>query len=852
MPGGLSQRIIIILLVYLLCPVSTSAQPIYDIADQLDILPTPREITLGNRMVALSEWSIIVASDSPLLTVGAEEINHRVTELGYAHLPIFHAVQTKGPAIVIGRWQDPNIRNIALTLGVTLSADVPGEQGYVIRFGEYQGRAVILLGGSDALGALYACVTFRKLLQRRGGQLAAQAATVTDWPDFKSRCNGRLNLAALQRTGATATNTGPLHTTALQLKEEVNWYLHHKINVITAGYLFPSKSADPSLFALQQQLASEVLQYARNRGIRTRFAGKADVSAYLNPDQQRIAVTRQGNSKFLFSALDAHRAQAQRYGGFLGLARAGMFSFHPNDSGGYSDPGRWNQHAPETRAMFDNSLGRASLEQFMLYFDAARDAAPDVALEAVVYPYHYQFARPDFAEIFLDLIPGTALSGMLRFIRDKQHALDIQKQLVSYHKYLRRTLPRDVSVVFREAGREEFDACADLFAGHPLTIWTYPDCNRGWLGTFTPQVRMTKTFWNPERRDIFYVASSWSRWGDWRVQRLAQQEYMWNSNHPDASGNFTQYARTYEGGGKIVTDFQQAHLIPRICRILYGPAASIFQPLIAANVSLAYVADPISVSLGEHDGENFDDPWKYMDDQQRIFEQLHQSFTRYGAEQFETPEGLTAGWLSFYRRYTGAAAIKAELESNCAAIRKSLHAGRFSEAGQAARNCLQRVSALQRAYVALPQVADGAMRLAVYESFSPQQYRNELEKLLQRVQREIPITFTLTHGQRVNQTTTYGYATLIRFLLAMPSDVMQQDQDICIDVFDRNGERVGYTWFPESRISVQHVNPVPIQIDLGDVVTGDLRIQLSYGRQGVSDTLYGTFEMGSDGDIRSQ
>ena len=51
-----------------LCAGPSAGQTTYDLADRLDLLPTPRELRLDGAEHALRGWEIVVPDDAPLLT----------------------------------------------------------------------------------------------------------------------------------------------------------------------------------------------------------------------------------------------------------------------------------------------------------------------------------------------------------------------------------------------------------------------------------------------------------------------------------------------------------------------------------------------------------------------------------------------------------------------------------------------------------------------------------------------------------------------------------------------------------------------------------------------------------------
>lgn len=547
-------------------PASGAVSSVYDVAARLNLVPAPREIRLTGNRAALKGWSVFTANNGATLAAAAAEINSRIVEIGGAALPVHAGGAPPSPSIVIGSAADPAVRAAAAELGVRVSREDPGEQGYVIAFG----RRAILLAGSDEQGALYAAVTFRSLLVKEKDGVAALAAAVRDWPDFKLRGAG--SLAASDAAAA---------------RREIDFYLRHKINCLSA----------------RRPPAREVAEYARARGILLRYGAGVELSGALAPAERSMAIERSPGTAFIWGAWESHRRRAARFAESLRGLPPGMVSLHPLDFGGYIDPEKWSLRGPRVTGRYGDDRARASLEQFAAWFDAARAASPGTLLEAVVYPYHFQFAVADFPLRWRDHLADPALAGMVRPIKDAAAARAVQSALVAYHKRMHAGLPAGTHVVFREAGRAEFDACAALYPGRPITIWTYPDRNNGWLGSYCPQVRFAKTFWRPGRRDLYYAASAW-RHGDARVQRLAQVEYLWNVDRPDAADAFTTLHRSYERGGQV-TEFQRTNLIPRICRILYGDAAAVIEPVIAANISLHSIAFPDGRPPGP-DADDFD------------------------------------------------------------------------------------------------------------------------------------------------------------------------------------------------------------------------------------------------------
>jgi len=132
----------------------------------------------------------IVAAAGERAQIGAEEINERIRSLGGEPLPVvpLEASLPAGKLIVIAPCTAKGLV-LPPSAGKVTPTD-PGVQGYIIEPTGSGANLRLFLVGSDTLGTLYAAVTTRQLIDRRGGELVLQPARVRDWPDYKYRCNG--------------------------------------------------------------------------------------------------------------------------------------------------------------------------------------------------------------------------------------------------------------------------------------------------------------------------------------------------------------------------------------------------------------------------------------------------------------------------------------------------------------------------------------------------------------------------------------------------------------------------------------------------------------------------------------
>ncbi|MEA3403448.1 MAG: hypothetical protein U9R79_19555 [Armatimonadota bacterium] len=679
---------------------TAGAQEPWELAERWDLVPTPRQISLVSGGLEIVGWRIFVAPGSAMAEVGAGEINDRVAALGGEELAVVNELPVEGGKIVVGPCVDPTVAAVARELGATIAPDDPGPQGYLIEFGDVEGRPIILCAGSDELGALYACVTLRHMIQVRENTVVALAGSVRDWPDFLWRCNGRLGLREVAQA-VNSGDAGQVEAAMERAKQQIDFYLRHKINHVF-GRLW-AVGADDEVRAAQAELA----EYAAARGIHPRFVGNTQIGDYLSEEQREQALQARQNRFYLWSALDAHRQKARDMAEDLALVDAGMLALHPIDGGAYTDPEAWSRRPEPDRERYGDDRAAASIEQFKLYFDILREGSPGTLLEAVSYPYHYQFALPDFPERFqeMNVSPYRNWWGA---IEDEEQARQVQEQLISYHSRLAKAFEDDVFITFREAGRDVFLACGRVYPGHPICIWTYPETYGGWHGTFFPQARYAKSFLREDHDDYFFVAGGLGRGRDHRAQYLAHAEYLWGADRPDGSEEFTVSSRLYEVGGQV-TDYQRDSLIPRIARLLYGGAAPEMAELMAANVSLNYVADPEATTSAR--GEDTDDTYRWMADQAGQFERLHPLFEDLmGRAEAGEVAGVRAAdirdeeawpWVLAFYEGTGICAAKARLESDAHRCRELLAEDHIDDGVALARQALEAIPELSATLAAI-------------------------------------------------------------------------------------------------------------------------------------------------------
>ncbi|MFV1995733.1 MAG: hypothetical protein ACC661_09880, partial [Verrucomicrobiales bacterium] len=130
------------------------------------LIPYPRELAPAGELLSLEGFRILTGP-SAKARIGAAEINHRIEALGGDPLPVESLGDRvpEGNLIIIATCTAPLAALKALP-GKPVTAQKPGAQGYVIRAERLEdGYSRLWLLGSDPLGALYAAVTARQLIQ---------------------------------------------------------------------------------------------------------------------------------------------------------------------------------------------------------------------------------------------------------------------------------------------------------------------------------------------------------------------------------------------------------------------------------------------------------------------------------------------------------------------------------------------------------------------------------------------------------------------------------------------------------------------------------------------------------------
>lgn len=617
----LLRPVTLALLVALLAYFAAHARPAqaeditgFEAARFTGVVPSPREITVDTQTrVDLKHFQIALGSEALLQSSAASEINRKLRLLDAPELVVLSGLPASGDTILIASANDPGVEAVATKLGVTTSK--PGTQGYGIEMIELDGRHIIAIIGSDDQGAFYGAMTLWHMLRVENGQTAWQKGCVRDWPAFRRRALGHLGdwgwLGTITDDMTEAQLDAEIASKMSEAEQKARWLALHKINYayLIGDRLSPGKD---KAIHYQDRLMGEISRMALERyNIRTRRTWGTGLNHELGPDEWLDCVMR-GQEKHCWTADAAHEEHATnliKRSQILGLTN---FVLHAVDGGRLYDPEWWSRRCERCKAKYGNDHTRAAHEQFNYYYGRLKKEMPGAEYEAVIWPYHFQWAVDGFAENYKDMTKSLPHQGMIKGLENPENAVSVVAELKKYHRTMNDKLPKDTLITFREGGPREFAAATALHKDHPLNIWVYWGRTEGTQPVFFPQVRFTKTWLRPDADDQIHTEKS--RRFDW-IQPIAANEYAWNPDQPDAEPTFETYKRLYAEEGHNVTDYQKNSLIPRITQSLWGDAGKRYAFFFENTFAPRYFADPEKATNRAFDAEAQDDPYVFMEDQ---------------------------------------------------------------------------------------------------------------------------------------------------------------------------------------------------------------------------------------------
>jgi hypothetical protein len=341
----------------------------------------------------------------------------------------------------------PEVARAARRLGVRIGRGDPGPQGYVIRFGPGTEPRSVLLAGSDAQGALYACVTFAQMLRREGDRIVIDAANVRDWPDFRHRMVG-----ALRSINPKLRDVRSLDDYVAAVCGYVDFCLRFKINYITTrftsvrptgGYLFSNiQAVGPAARAALRRVSD----YGRERGVLLEAIAYSAIDVGGGgPASELKDILRTHGVGYCWSRDEMLHRQAREYAAFARDARIGLYYLHaPDITSGVGATGFGRRCALCKERWEDGERAQADAHVMNIMYEEIKGLSPETAVCAVITPY------------------GATLDRM-----DAER----REAILAYWRDVSPLLPSDTLICVRENRRPNVAAFKEAFRRQPIYFY---------------------------------------------------------------------------------------------------------------------------------------------------------------------------------------------------------------------------------------------------------------------------------------------------------------------------------------------------------------------------------------------
>lgn len=483
------------------------AAPSTKLAQELGIIPAPKEIHLTNKRFALPRFSpqgqppaaVIVLAGKPSrqAKIGAQEINNAIkTATGY-EIPVRTAeslsVRERDSAslILIGQpAENAMLEQECAKRRIKLSADDPGPQGYQIVFAEDGKRQLAILAGCDSLGMLYACVTFCQLVRVERSNAYAVEAHIRDWPDARWRFTWTMFLQALQ----VAKRPNGQEEALRMAKAQVDWLLRHKINVCLSYH------AGKALHAMGDERLQpwyrEVFEYAFDRGLWGYTFPAHDALGWAPKEQPRpdLDLCFSYGNPVRYWCWSRDEMMDRRYDEAAREIAAnmppspgigGMFlCLHMPDTANMG----WHKRCEQCRKQYGNDQGAAQSHVFNRFYEAMRRHVPSSKIILVPRPYAAWDLDAPKNQVYRERVEKIAKS-----------------------------IPQDAFIVHVHGPREAIQSWKRAVGDRHLMHWN--------VGTWDSR----SYYFGGD--DLFAFTDGW-RFGADALKILGAVEYMWNVNAP--------------------------------------------------------------------------------------------------------------------------------------------------------------------------------------------------------------------------------------------------------------------------------------------------------------------------------
>ncbi|MFZ0293414.1 MAG: beta-N-acetylhexosaminidase [Candidatus Sulfotelmatobacter sp.] len=177
------------LLAFLLLPlflISLSSAETPDPANQLKLIPQPKEVQLhsGSFRVKPTTRILVDLGHQAEDRIAAETLAEEIRDQSGLKISITGEksdAAEKPSTIVLARLQDHKIKEFLASKG--LKADSIGDQGYLL----YSDQSHLIVAANTGQGLFYGVQTLRQLLRADGHTLVCPAVSIRDWPSMEWR-----------------------------------------------------------------------------------------------------------------------------------------------------------------------------------------------------------------------------------------------------------------------------------------------------------------------------------------------------------------------------------------------------------------------------------------------------------------------------------------------------------------------------------------------------------------------------------------------------------------------------------------------------------------------------------------
>lgn len=461
--------------------------------EAINIIPTPKELNVlaGKTPLDNTNATIVLGENADRKSIlGAEEINKRMLEVGGKPLPVARGMpinELKGRTlIIIGTLEENGLLAKHLEQN---KISIPDKiQGYVISRHVEEGDTTYILAGRDALGSLYACVSFRALIQKGDNGVYALNAEIKDWPDCATR-------SIIMRTNF---NLG-----CKSYLSYLDWALRHKCN-----FIYPdtySITNGDHVAPEDQKIISEIKkfnEYAEARGIEVMGGMFYWNVGYIPADKDNPAFKgclAVGNGYWSLTRDDLIARKAEKIARYMKSAGVKNVLMHSRDG---SPTGRWNDYGSDCKTRFGEDRAGADANFINITSKTIRNEVNGAKLFFVVEPYYGNIDIPE------------------------------NKPYKDYFARLTTLIPEDIYLVNADWNRESQDSWKNVIR-QPVLQWRNImidpwNCGRDFssLPCFA-----VKAGYYPGRDDIAYPNIHIGP-GILEVLPLMSAEFMWNVDSP--------------------------------------------------------------------------------------------------------------------------------------------------------------------------------------------------------------------------------------------------------------------------------------------------------------------------------